>query len=196
MTQRDRRALMHGGGVVLAALLMLRVLPWTVRRAVGAERDLRARAALLVRARADLADAALLRDSAAALGQALVRLAPELLSGVTPAEAGADLSGRINVAASRNAAKLERVDQVPDSGAAGRLRRVRLRATLESDIRGVVGVLRALELGDGALSVTELRIVALDPNSADRGPEVLRVELTIAGWFLARPESAHDRAAS
>src|ERR687888_267177 len=120
MTERDRRALLLGGAIVLGAVLLLRVLPWGVRRVLAAEAELRDRGALLARARADLAEAALLRDSAAALSQALVGLAPKLLSGATPAEAAADLSGRINLAASQSAAKLERVDQVPDSGVAGR----------------------------------------------------------------------------
>src|SRR5439155_12604586 len=83
VTERDRRGLLLGGGVVLAALLLLRVLPWTVRSALAAEAGLRGRAALLARARADLADAAALRDSAVELGQALVGLAPRILSGTT-----------------------------------------------------------------------------------------------------------------
>ena len=86
MTERDRRAVLLGGGVVLAALLLLRVLPWMVRSALAAEAGLRERAALLARARADLADAAVLRDSAVGLGQALVGLAPKILSGNTVAE--------------------------------------------------------------------------------------------------------------
>src|SRR5438477_4204640 len=39
----------------------------------------------------------------------------------------ADLSGRLNLAASRNQVKLERTDQVTDSMVAGRLRRVLVR---------------------------------------------------------------------
>ena len=169
---------------MLGAVLLLRVLPWGVRRVLAAEAELRDRGALLARARADLAEAALLRDSAAALSQALVGLAPKLLSGATPAEAAADLSGRINLAASQSAAKLERVDQVPDSGVAGRLRRIRLRAMLETDIRGINGVLRHVEFNQAALSVSELRVVAVDPTSPDRAREVLRLEVTVAGWFL------------
>ena len=75
--------------------------------------------------RSDLADAPLLRDSAGVLTRAVVSLAPKLLSGDTPAEALADLSGRLNLAASRNRAKLERTDQLSDSALACRLRRVR-----------------------------------------------------------------------
>src|SRR5438477_7454057 len=118
MTERDRRALILGGSAVIGALLVLRVLPWGIRSALAAETGLRQRAALLARARADLAEASGLRDSAVALGQALVALAPKILSGNSVAEAVADLSGRVNLAASNHGAKLERVDPVADSGAA------------------------------------------------------------------------------
>ena len=184
MTARDRRALFVGGGVVLAAFLLLRVLPWTLRSVLAAEVGLRQRSALLARARADLAEAGGLRDSAVALGQALVGLAPKILSGNSPAEAVADLSGRVNLAASRNQAKLERVDPLTDSAVAGRLHRVALRAAFECDIRGLVGTLQVLTSGKAALAVRELRVTAVDASAADRSPEVLRVEMTVAGWFL------------
>jgi len=184
MTARDRRALLIGGGVVLAAVVLLRVLPWTVRSALAAEAGLRQRAALLARARADLAEASGLRDSAVQLGQALVGLAPKILSGNSVAEAVADLSGRVNMAASNHQAKLERVDPVADSGVAGRLHRATLRAAFECDIRGLVGILQTLAFGKAALAVRELRVTAVDAGSADKSPEVLRVELTVTGWYL------------
>ena len=197
MTARDRRALVIGGGVVLAAFLLLRVLPWTVRSALAAKVGLRQRAALLARTRADLAEASGLRDSAVALGQALVGLAPKILSGNSVAEAVADLSGRVNLAASRNQAKLERLDPVTDSTVAGRLHRVALRAAFECDIRGLVGVLQALTFGKAALAVRELRVTAVDAGSTDKNPEVLRVDMTVAGWFLeARDAGGGMREAS
>ncbi len=177
---------------MLAAVVALRVAPWGIARAVAAERELRERATLLARARADLGDAPLLRDSAGVLTHAVVALAPKLLSGDTPVEALADLSGRLNLAASRNQAKLERTDQLTDSLAAGRLRRVRVRTALEGDIRGVMGFLRTIELGDAVLTIEEARIVAADPSSGEQVPEILRVEVTVTGWFLVRRETVKD----
>jgi hypothetical protein len=181
MTPRDRRALVLGSVAVVVGVFVLRVLPWTVRSALAGEVGLRQRAALLARAHADLAEASGLRDSAVELGHALVGLAPKILSGNSLAEAVADLSGRVNLAASRNQAKLERVDPLTDSTVSGRLHRVALRAAFECDIRGLVGVLQALTFGKAALTVRELRV---DASSADRSPEVLRVDMTVAGWFL------------
>ena len=192
MIARDRRALLFGGAMVLAAVVALRVAPWGIARAVAAEGELRERATLLARARADLADAPLLRDSAGVLTRAVIGLAPRLLSGDTPTEALADLSGRLTLAASRSQAKLERTDQLADSTAAGRLRRVRVRTALESDIRGVMGFLRAVELGDAVLSIEEARIVAADPGSGEQLPEILRAEVTVTGWFLVRRETLKD----
>jgi hypothetical protein len=184
MIERDRRALILGGSVVIGAVFVLRVLPLGMRSALAAEAGLRQRAALLARARADLAEASGLRDSAVQLGQALVGLAPKILSGNSAADAVADLSGRVNLAASRNQAKLERVDPQTDSTVASRLHRVALRAAFECDIRGLVGMLQALTFGKAALAVRELRVTAVDAGFADKNPEVLRVEMTVVGWFL------------
>jgi len=188
VTERDRRALVLGGVVVVASLLALRVLPWAVRSALAAETGLRERVAVLSRARSDLTAAAGLRDSVVRLGAALVNLAPRILAGATPAEAVADLAGRVNLAVTSHQAKLERSEAVLDSAAAGRLRRATLRAAFESDVRGLAGVLQTLEFGPAALTVRELRVTANDPGSGDRAPEVLRVEVTVAGWYLAQRE--------
>ncbi len=193
MTYRDRRALVVGGFSVALAFLLLRVLPWTVHSALAAEAGLRQRASLLARARADLAEASGLRDSAVQLGHALVGLAPKILSGNSVADAVADLSGRVNLAASRNQAKLERLDPQTDSAVGGRLHRVGLRAAFECDIRGLVGVLQALTFGKAALAVRELRVTAVDAGSADKNPEVLRVEMTVAGWYLEDRETGSGK---
>ena len=193
MTSRDRRALVLGSVTVAVGILLLRVLPWTARYAFAEAAGLRQRAALLARAHADLAEAGGLRDSAVALGQALVGLAPKILSGNSVAEAVADLSGRVNLAVSRNQGKLERVDPQTDSAIAGRLHRVGLRAAFECDIRGLVGMVQALTYGKAALAVRELRVTAVDAGSADKSPEVLRVEMTVAGWYLEDRETGSGK---
>src|SRR5207245_10360613 len=141
------------------------------------------RATLLAHARADLAEAVVLGDSAAQLTRALAGLRPKVLVGDTREEAGADFAGRLSHLAGRHQVKLERVDQLADSAAAGPLRRIAVRVALESDIRGIAGLLQALASGDVALSVKALRIVAPDPAGAGAGAEVLKGGVTGVGWY-------------
>jgi hypothetical protein len=178
------------GGVVMgAAVLGLRVGPWAVTAALGARTDLHERATLLARARAEWAALPALRDSAAVLTRAFVGLAPRVVDGPTPVEAGADLAARLHYLAARAPARLDQVDPVPDSVTAGRLARARVQVTLETDIRGLARFLADLEGGDPLLIVERLEVVATDPAAADRRPEVLRVALVVTGWFLTAPRA-------
>ncbi len=193
MTPRDRRALFVGGIAIAGAVLGLRALPWTVRRVTAAHALLRERATLLARTGEEMATLPQLRDSAAALSQALVALAPQVLSGSTPAEAGADLSGRMNLAASRAPAKVERLDPLPDSSGNGRLGRVRVHAAVETDVRGLIALIRAIDTGDEVLKLDELRVEAPEPGTMPRGPEILKVEITVSGWYI-RPRATEKNA--
>jgi hypothetical protein len=183
VTGRDRRAMILGGGVLLAAFLVLRGFPWGVRSALAAATDLRERAELLAHALEEVAEAPELRDSAARITQALGGLASRLLNGASAAEAGADLSAQVNLAATRHSAKVERLEVLADSARAGRLGRARVHVVLETDVRGLVALLRSIAESNAALVVQELRVIAPDPASADRVPEVLKVELMIYGWY-------------
>lgn len=184
MTARDRRALRLGGIAVGVAIVTLRLVPWGVRATLAAQRDLTGREELLARTRADLLDEQALSDSVARVSRAVVGLAPRLLSGGTAAEAGADLSGRVNLASTRHRVKLDRADLLADSSAAGRLGRVAVRATLESDVRGLADFLKALAADPAVLVPDDLHVTANDPGSGDGQAEVLRVEVTVTGWYL------------
>lgn len=182
-----------GGVAIAGAVLGLRVLPWGVRRVSDAHASLRERATLLARTREEMASLPTLRDSAAVLSQALVALAPQVLSGSTPAEAGADLSGRMNLAASRAPAKVERLDPLPDSSGDGRLGRVRVHAALETDVRGLIALIRAIDGGDEVLKLDELHVEAPDPGALQRGPEILKIEITVSGWYLKPRETGNGK---
>ena len=184
MTPRDRRALQVGSAAVVAALLVLRVLPWGVRHAL----DWRARTlqqqVTLGRAEALLAQTPAVRDS---LGQALTRvvaLAPALLDGRTPADAAASLASLVTLAASRHALQVMRVDPLPDS-VAGVFARVAIHVELEGDVRGLAGLLGKLETGEPLLTIPQVSVDA--PAPASRGaPEALHIALTIQGYALPR----------
>jgi hypothetical protein len=181
MTSRDRRALTIGAVAIGAAVILLRVVPWAVGREHSGFLLLRERSELLARTRDEMASLPALRDSAATLSQALVALAPQLLSGSSAAEAGADLSGWTNLAASRAPARVERVELLPDSAANGR---VRVHAVFESDVRGLVAFLKAMDAGDEVVKLDELHVEAPGALTAERGPEILKIEVTVSGWYV------------
>lgn len=185
MTSRDRRALVVGGSVVLVAVMLLRLLPWTVREVV----TLRARAidhvATLERTRALVAALPAHRDSLREALGALVGLAPKLVDGATSAEAQASLSALVSLASSRHGLKILRLDPLPDS-AAGAFQRVAVHAECEGDAGGLTALLRSLETGTTLLTVPVISVQATDPWTEGKAPERLRIELTVTGWYLAR----------
>ncbi|MGH7701478.1 MAG: hypothetical protein ACREMO_00140 [Gemmatimonadales bacterium] len=184
MTSRDRRALRLGLTAVLGGWLLLRALPATVRAAWALDREVRGRAALLAETRASLRGEASLTDSAEIMKRLVVDLAPKIVSGHSPVEAQADLGGRVSLAADRNHLRLLRIDPLPDSTTAGRLRRLTARATLEGDIRGLTGFLQNIARDAAGLTPTGVSILAADPASPDGAPEVLQGKVTVEGWYL------------
>lgn len=185
MTSRDRRAVVIGGGAIAAAWLLLRAVPAGVQ-AVG---RLRAHAietqATALRAREVLAAAPSIKDSLAMTLSAIVGLAPLLVEGRSSAEAQASLAGVVNAVAGRHTLKVSSLDPLPDSGL-GVLARVGVHAVLEGDVRGLQGFLRSVETDAPVLTVTAVSIAAADPRSRATVPEVLRLELDVAGLFLPR----------
>jgi type II secretory pathway component PulM len=182
---RDRRALLLGGGAVLGAVLMLRVLPWAVRSVRALRAEAAERVALLSRADEVLAGAPAARDSLArALGD-VVGLAPKLVDGHTAAEAQASLSGLISLTASRHALRVLRLDPLPDS-TAGAFGRVALRAELEGDVAGLTRFVKTIEVGDPLLTLPALSIQAADPVGRPNAAEQLRIEAMVTGLYLPR----------
>lgn len=185
MTLRDRRALLLGGGAILAAVLLFRVLPWTVRSVGALHARAIERVETLSRADEVLAAAPATRDSLTrALGE-FVALAPRLVEGRSAAEAQASLSGLVSLAAGHHALRVVRLDPLPDS-AAGALGRVALHLELEGDLAGLTRFLRWIETGDPLLTVPTLAVQSSDPAGRPNAPEQLRIEGTMSGLYLPR----------
>ncbi|MGH7675051.1 MAG: type II secretion system protein GspM, partial [Gemmatimonadales bacterium] len=169
----------------LGAVLLLRVLPWSVRSVVALRTRTLERLETAARARDALAAAPALRDSLTRALGAVVALAPRLVDGRSPAEASASLSALLSMAASRHQVRLVRLDPLPDS-AAGAFRRVAVHAELEGDVRGLTRFLQAIEMGDPLLTIPMLAVQAPDPLGRSAGPEALRAEVNVEGFFLPR----------
>lgn len=188
MNRGDRRALVLGGGGVVCAVLLLRVLPWSVRSVTELRTSAQERVETLARARDVAGGAPAVRDSLArALGE-IVALAPKLVDGRTAAEAQASLGGLVSFAAGRQRLRVARLDPLADSSL-GTFGRVALRAELEGDLAGLVRFLQTIETGDPLLSVPGLLVQAPDPGNRS-GPEALRIQATVVGLYLPRAGGA------
>ena len=184
MTARDRRALGIGGGLILGALLAFRVAPTLWRGWHASREELAAQRELLQRADLALEQLDTLESRAARTREALVALAPRLVSGRTMAEAQADLNGRLALIANRERTRLVRADPMIDSTREGQLHRVRMRIEVESDWAGLVGFLRGV-VGDAVtLRVTSVSLRGAEVPTMTSGAEVLGGEVEVTGWYL------------
>lgn len=183
MTARDRRALTAGAALVLAAILVVRILPAALRHYQATRAATAARLATLARAREAVRSAQLVRDSFALAAQQLVALAPKLVPGSTAAEAAANLTSELSAAADRAGLHVVAFDALPDN-AAGTFVPIALRGELEGDVAALAAFLQAVEAGPLVLAVRSLAILAADPLERQPGPERLRIEMVVAGWRL------------
>ena len=100
MTVRDRRAVLRGGAVVLAALVLLRALPWAVRSVAALRVRALEQQATLARAEEVLARELAIHDSLTQVLGQIVALAPRLVDGHTSAQAQAGLASLVSLAVS------------------------------------------------------------------------------------------------
>src|SRR5690606_13678575 len=184
MSPRDRHALGLGLGIVLAAVVLLRLLPALTRQVI----ELRGRAVLAERlvqeTEAAIAALPALEDSARSLTRAVVALAPRLLAGPAEPAALSDLSGQVTTMATRHDARVLRVGRMADSTAAGRLRRLSATVILETDFRGLAACLAALARGEATLVAEAVSVSAADPLALEGTTELLTVELRIRCWYF------------
>lgn len=187
MTAKDRRALLLGAAIAGTAALLLRAAPWGAHRFGELRRTTSEREATLARARSILANRLAVRDSFEHVVAGIVGLAPHVLDGRTGVDAQASLSGLVSVAAGRHAVRLLRVDPVADTESAlGAFGRVTVHIEIESDLAGLLKLIRALETADPVLTVTSFNISAPSQSTAMKSAEALRSEMNVAGYYLVR----------
>jgi hypothetical protein len=143
------------------------------------------------RAQRGVMGAKALADTMRARSERFVALAPALLDGKSAATAGATLASLVSGAAAASDAKLGSVQvradtAVRDSSAEGRrtFTRVAVRASLTADIRGLSRFLLALERGLTLLSIDEISVTQPEPGADGTRPEMLHVEIVVAGLAL------------
>ena len=196
MSARDRRALSFGAIAILVAVAVARGVPaiaaWSATSVVSA-REVVAEAE---RAGRSVTGARALTDTMSARSARFVALAPLLLDGSSAAMAGATLASLVSGAAAASNAKLGSVQVGPGAVAgdsSGKVRntfaRVSVRASLTADVRGLSQFLLALERGPTLLAVEEMSITQPEPAAERSRPEILQVDLVVAGLALVGPDT-------
>ncbi|MDZ4863739.1 MAG: GspMb/PilO family protein [Gemmatimonadota bacterium] len=185
MTSRDRLALRLGISVVVLALLGLRVAPGVVTMISRSRARLEERRTLLAETNAAIRDLPMLERAAHELTGRIAPLAPRLLAGPTAPTALSDLSGRLTTIAPRHHAQLVSLDALPDSAAAGALRRLTATAVIATDFAGLMELLVVLRRDPLALRVDHLVVIPADPYAGGTQVEQLRIELRLTAWYLA-----------
>jgi hypothetical protein len=185
-----------GALVIVATLVLVRGVP-----ALGGWSEASVRSAREVVAEAGRAHRAALAlpalsDTMRVRSERFVALAPGVLDGASAATAGATLASLISGAAATADAKLGSVQVRTDTATRDSSRvtrrafaRVAVRANLTADVRGLSRFLLTLERGLTLLSIDELSITQPEPAAESTRPEMLQIEIVVAGLALIGRES-------
>ena len=188
MKNSDRKAIRVGGAIVLAAVLVLRVLPATGKWITTQRLRLRQERELLEETEHLIRESPQVEDSMVVLTRKVADLAPSLLHGESGPEAVADLGMRLSLAAERERLTVGKVTTLADSmsRADGTLRRVTVLATFTGDVSELLHLMDSLAGGEPTLTPVAFRVVAAEPGAPVAAPEALAMELTVTGWFLVK----------
>lgn len=184
LSRRERRTVWIAGVVLLGGLALrlgigLSSYGSDFAREEASERELLAREVGLVRAtpalRATFSDAA----------DRLLEAAPELLGGASTEEAAAVLAAHVRNEAPGSLVRIRSTNPLPPDSVGPSLRRIRLSVEGDSDLEGVLGLIRRLQSGGKLLHIDNLDMaVAVRPVRTDE-PEHLSFRLELAGYWLA-----------
>ncbi|HEV8356900.1 MAG TPA: GspMb/PilO family protein [Gemmatimonadales bacterium] len=184
MTARERVVLIAGALAVASAAFLTRGVPAVVGGIHRLRTSVAERTELLAALRARVAAGDSISATAEALRERIGGLAAVVLAGRSEPAALEDLIARIAYLAERAQARVQRAERLPDSTRGGLLRRVAVRVELQCDLGALLAFFRALGRDSTAISTDAVRITAADPHSAPSAPEMLGVELRLAGWYL------------
>jgi len=187
MTSRDRRAIVLGATILAPAFLYI----WGVRPYFAALSDARQRVAVerdaLARERAAVSAAhrnprlQLIADSA------MRATAPRLFEGRDDVMASAELASYLGDVARKHHVWLQDASTRTATMADGGVRTLHVDIRAESDLRGILDFLQALEGGGKLVRVDRLDISRQPSRSDENGAETLALSATIAGFAIPAP---------
>jgi Type II secretion system (T2SS), protein M subtype b len=186
MRPRDRRALVLGVVLIGSAWLALRGIPRLAAAWQGQTDRLAAEERLLRETRDAIASLPHMEDSARNLTARVASLAPRILSGASAPVALSDLSGRFGTLAGLTHGCMTRFEALPDSVAAGPLRKVTATVGIETDFKGIAELLERLARDTLVTVVERVQLTPSDPQAPPATPERLDVELRVSAWYLRR----------
>lgn len=193
MSARDRRAVMLGAIALLPGLLY--VWAWRPYRAAldDTREQLATERATLARERAAIATAREHPELQHVADSAMRAMRPRLFEGKDDVMASAELASYLGEVAAESRVWLQDASTRPAVAATEGVRTLRVDIRGESDLRGTLRFLQALEHGDKLIRVERLDIsrVARD----DEETEVLSIAATIAGFAVAESPVASETAA-
>lgn len=192
---RDRRALLVGGGVLVAALAFRSMLTAVDALGVMRQRN-QVRADLLARIETRPA-VAILGDSLRQLETALDTARGRLLPRGTDASVASNLHAAVRRAATDVGLVLHSTRAESDTSVAGPFAAASVRLDAEGDVSAVMQFLLILELAPGALRFTDMSVTPLEPAAGDDRPEAIRLSITVSGIAPRTPagrEEARDAA--
>lgn len=185
-SERDRRAALLGLVVLAPGLLWSQVLAPFSRTLRDTAAQLEAERGLLRRELVMLREMdqypPIFREGI----ERLVAVQPRLLSGQSPGAQSAALTGYVQGQAQRAGVMISRLEPIEAAADHGELRGVAVRITGESDLEGVLSLLRGLEGGPVLIHVGQLQLRAPNssPVAAAVGPEVVSFDLVATGFAL------------
>ena len=192
----DRRTLLIG--ILSISLIATVGKGWPATSRWQAAELARARRALAQEAAAEsgVRGVGAVRDSVVARARRLEALRATFVAGTTPTAAAAVLATLVERIAADNEVSVATVTLGTDSTVRFDLARVSVRISAESDVRGLVSFLYAVESDRAPLVVRELALTPVDPLAPASRAETLRFEAVIQSIAAISPSPARALAAS
>ena len=189
LSQRDRRTLALGSVCVASLFTVARGIPalhdWETDHLTAAQTA----ALQAATVREGLRSLPALRDSVRARTRRLMAIDSLLPSGESPSSIAAAVASTLESIADDNAFKIAAMQLHADTVPVAGLTRVQVRVTGTTDVAGLAGFLHDVERGDTLLTIRELNVSQPEPAASSVKPEMLHVDLLVAGIGVIKARS-------
>jgi hypothetical protein len=187
MSARDRKAISWGLVILVPALFLVWVVKPYFARLDEARQQLAAERETLMRERAAIESARRNPKAHIVADSAMHAMAPRLFEGRDDVMASAELASFVGDVARDSHVWLQEAATRPAIAAGGGVRALRIDVRAESDLAGVLALIRTLELGEKLIRIDRLDISRLSATEQD-STETLALSATITGYAIG-PEA-------